>query len=203
MELRRLLAEQRVEVTAPLLLGATLVTRDAVVQIVEVEAYGGADDPGSHAHRRQSPKNATMFGPPGHAYVYFTYGNHWMLNVVAHPLGDPGAILIRGALPLQGIEALRPRRPKAKNDRDLLSGPGKITAALAVDRSHDAIDLLEKNSRLYLVPSKELRPYRISTRIGLAEGKGEHTPWRFVDAELDQYASRPHPKTEIILPPEK
>ncbi len=199
MDLRHLLATQRVETVAPLLLGATLVTPDATVQIVEVAAYAGADDPGSHAHRRKSPKNVTMFGPPGHAYVYFTYGNHWMLNIVAHPENDPAAILIRGAKPLTGIENLYPRRPKAKTDRDLLSGPGKITAALNLNRSHDSIDLLNPNERLHLIPAPHPRPYRVSTRIGIAVGKGELIPWRFVDAVDDVWASRPHPKGDMVL----
>lgn len=133
-----------------------------------------------------------MFGPAGNAYVYFTYGNHWMLCVVTHPEDDAAAILVRAAYPLKGQEIMQQRRPKAKKDEDLLSGPGKLAAAFALDGSFNGLDLLTPNDRLELIPAEKPRPYRIGTRIGIATGKGELTPWRFVDAELGTWASRPH-----------
>lgn len=198
MDFRKALAVTRVEEIAPRVLGAILTTPVGSCQIVEVEAYGGSDDPGSHAFRRQTPKNATMFGPPGHAYVYFTYGNHWMLNLVAHADQDPAAILIRAAKPLTGQDQMYKNRPKATKETDLLSGPGKLCAALEINKLLDGHDILTPNKELSLQITPQRRPYLVSTRIGLAEGKGEHTPWRFVDAEEVKWASRPHPKGNPI-----
>lgn len=178
---------------APKLLGWVLRTGDLSARIVEVEAYRTPDDPGCHAHRGQTPRCATMFGEPGHAYVYFTYGNHWMLNVVAHDAGNAAAILIRAAEPLTGLETMRARRPKAKRDEDLLSGPGKLAAAFGLDRRHDGLNLLS-SSELRLEPAEPPRNLLKGTRIGLALGKGDELPWRFVDADRLRWVSRPHPR---------
>jgi DNA-3-methyladenine glycosylase len=178
---------------APKLLGWVLRTGDLSARIVEVEAYRTPDDPGCHAHRGQTPRCATMFGEPGHAYVYFTYGNHWMLNVVAHDAGNAAAILIRAAEPLTGLEAMRARRPKAKRDEDLLSGPGKLAAAFGLDGRHDGLNLLS-SSELRLEPAEPPRNILTGTRIGLALGKGDELPWRFVDADRLRWVSRPHPR---------
>lgn len=134
-----------------------------------------------------------MFGPPGHAYVYFTYGSHWMLNVVAEPEGQGGAVLLRAARPLEGFDAMRLRRPKAARDQDLLSGPGKLAAAYGLDGSFDGIDLLDPTSPLRLEPGASPEEIGVGVRIGLAEGKGDDLPWRFVDVGAREWLSRPLP----------
>lgn len=191
MNFQQLLSQDVVE-AAPKLLGWHLSLGDCRARIVEVEAYRTPDDPGCHAHRGRSPRCATMFEAPGLAYVYFTYGNHWMLNVVAHPVGDPAALLIRAAEPLEGVELMRKRRPKAVRDEDLLSGPGKLTAAFGIDRRFDGTDLF--SGELRLEPGEPPAKTLTGTRIGLALGKGDELPWRFLDAERLRWASRPLPR---------
>ena len=154
--------------------GARLAAR-----IVEVEAYRGADDPGSHAYRRQTPRNAIMFGPPGHLYVYFSYGAHWCMNAVCGPGEQPHAVLLRAAAPLAGVDAMRERRAAAKRDRDLCSGPGRLGQAFGVDRTDNGVDLVR--GPLRIVDDGVAPPARpgISERIGLGADKGEHLPLRF------------------------
>lgn len=132
------------EQVARALLGARLVSEigglRAVGVIVETEAYGGADDPASHAATRagRTSRNASMFGPPGRAYVYRSYGMHWCLNVVTGAEGDPQAVLLRGLEPLEGAEAMARRR---SGRLPTSAGPGRLCEALGVDRSHDGHDL--------------------------------------------------------------
>ncbi|MBS1708985.1 MAG: DNA-3-methyladenine glycosylase, partial [Armatimonadetes bacterium] len=159
------------------------------VQIVEVEAYAGETDPGSHAFRGPTPRNQIMYGRAGHAYVYFCYGCHWMLNIVAGEEGDPSAVLVRAAMPVTGVESIRQNRPWARYDRDLLSGPGKLAQGLGITGAHNGLDLLDSSSLIRLRPSNQTREILHTTRIGLAKGKGEDIPWRFVDAELSEWAS--------------
>lgn len=173
------------------LLGAVLVSDEMSAVIVEAEAYRAEDDLGSHAHRGMTPRNRSMFSSPGRAYVYFTYGMHWMLNVVAHPEGSAAAVLIRAAAPASGIELMRERRQKAKSDRDLLAGPAKITQAFQIDRSHDHLDLFDPSSPIRLLPGIGARRILTGVRVGMAPGKGDTTPWRFVDADQIAYSSPP------------
>ncbi|MCX7800303.1 MAG: DNA-3-methyladenine glycosylase [Fimbriimonadales bacterium] len=190
MDLRAYLSRHPL-IVAPRLLGWRLAKDGCEVRLIELEAYADLEDPGSHAHRRPTRRNSPMFGPPGHAYVYFCYGNHWMVNIVAHEPGRAGAVLVRGALPFAGEALLRSRRPKARSDRDLLNGPGKLAQALRVDGSHSGLDLLSEGSPLRLLPPENWRPdhepdwerIRVTPRVGLAEGKGHELPWRFVLAE--------------------
>jgi DNA-3-methyladenine glycosylase len=134
-----------------------------------------------------------MFGRAGHAYVYFTYGNHWMLNVTCGPEGECGAVLLRAALPVSGVEAMWSRRPRARTERDLLSGPGKLAAAIGIDGSYSGSDMLARTTKFRLVPREEVRRVLVGTRIGLSQGMGDDKRWRFIAADDAEWASRPLP----------
>ena len=170
---------------APSLLGALLVSNigaPVTLRITEVEAYAGiGQDPGSHAHGRRTERNAAMFGPPGHAYVYFTYGMHWCLNVVVHPADAAGAVLLRAGEIVEGLGAARARRPAARTDRDLARGPARLAQALGVTGEQNGIDLLDPTSTLRLIALTDPAPGRLiasGPRTGVA-GAGAPTPWRF------------------------
>jgi DNA-3-methyladenine glycosylase len=164
---------------APELLNKVLRGNGVSARIVEVEAYRAGDDPGSHAYRGRTPRNASMFERPATLYVYFSYGNHWCMNAVCGPGAQAHAVLLRAAEPVAGIETMRARRPKARRDRDLCSGPGKLGQAFAVDRSLDGTSLVRGPLRVLDdgTPPPD-RPGR-SPRIGLAPGKGEQLRYRF------------------------
>ena len=180
--MRRLLSGP-VEEVAPLLLGARLSHGGVTVRLTEVEAYAGTgEDPGSHAHRGRTPRNAVMFGPPGRAYVYFTYGMHWCLNVVTGPEGRASAVLLRAGEVVDGIAVARARRP-GSSDRDLCRGPARLCRALGVDGALDGTDILAPGSplRLQLPPTSRRTPpgsWLAGPRVGVA-GEGAATPWRF------------------------
>ena len=147
-------------------------------RIVEAEAYLGANDMASHARRGlRSPRNESMYLEGGHAYVYFTYGMHWCMNVVTQEEGLAEAVLLRGAEPVRGIEAMRARRPKARRDYDLMNGPGKICSALEIDRRLDGESLA--GDRLWLT-ARDIEvadaDIAVSPRIGI-ENSGEAAPW--------------------------
>jgi DNA-3-methyladenine glycosylase len=149
-------------------------------RLVEVEAYRAEEDPGSHAYRGRTPRNASMFAAPGTLYVYFSYGNHWCMNAVC---GGPGArahaVLLRAAAPLTGIDMMHERRPAARRDRDLTSGPGRLGQAFAATRALDGTSLLR--GPLRILDDGVAPPVRpgVSTRIGLASGKGDELQYRF------------------------
>ncbi len=169
---------------APRLLGALLVSDlgpRVAVRVTEVEAYGGVgSDPASHAHRRRTERNASLFGPVGRAYVYFTYGMHWCLNVVAHTEGTAGGALIRAGEVITGVSAARSRRTSARRDRDLASGPARLAVCLGVTGDQDGIDLLDPVSPLRLELQAVDGSLAIASgpRTGIA-GAGADTPWRF------------------------
>jgi DNA-3-methyladenine glycosylase len=161
------------------LLGSVLVRKlegdTTTGTIVEVEAYRGADDPASHAYRGITKRTAVMFGEAGHAYVYFTYGNHFCINVTTEGDGVAGAVLIRALAPLRGIEKMRERRG-VEDVRNLTSGPGKLTKAMGINGSLNGEDLVRSRS-LYLLEGKPARGIAASPRIGLSVAK--ETEWRF------------------------
>lgn len=181
--------ERPVTAVAPDLLGMVLACGDRAGRIVEVEAYGGADDPASHGHRGRTPRNAVMFGPPGHLYVYFSYGMHWCANVVCEPDGRCGAVLIRALAPLRGTEAMWADRPAARRERDLCSGPAKLTAALGIAGDHNGADLLAPASPVALVGGHPVPPRQAtSSRIGITAATDR--PWRWY-VPGDPNVSRP------------
>jgi len=145
-------------------------------RLVEVEAYLGANDPASHARRGlRSPRNESMYLEGGHAYVYFTYGMHYCCNVVTQEADIAEAVLMRAAEPLQGIASMRKRRPKAKRDVDLMNGPGKLCAALDIDRRLDGEPL--DGDRLFLTPrDAPIGEIAVSARVGV-EGAGDAAFW--------------------------
>jgi len=170
------------------LLGLVLVRREAAAtlagRIVEVEAYVGVNDRASHAWRGKTARNAAMFGPPGHAYVYFTYGMHWCLNLVTDAEGVPAAVLLRAIEPLEGIELMRARRPKARKDAQLTSGPARLCQAFGIDGSFNGADLCAPDASLY-VEDRGLGhgPIVAAPRVGVDyAGKWAREPFRFYDA---------------------
>ena len=175
------LGDGSVAQVAPALLGGLLRVGGAAVRITEVEAYAGLGaDPGSHAHRSRTPRNEVMFGPPGRAYVYFTYGMHWCLNVVTGPVGQASAVLLRAAAVTDGLAAARARRP-GTSDRDLCRGPARLTKTLGITGEMNGIDLFAADSPVRLVlPSAPPDPglLQVGPRVGVA-GEGAQTPWRF------------------------
>lgn len=151
-------------------------------RIVEVEAYRGGDDPGSHAFRGRTARNATMWGPGGHLYVYFTYGMHWCANVVAGGEGCAQAVLLRAASPEGGVEAMRAaRRARSPRvaERDLCRGPARLCQAFGIDAAHDGADLVSGDRGLRLVDDGTPPPSRPATgpRVGLSAGA--ELPWRY------------------------
>jgi DNA-3-methyladenine glycosylase len=154
---------------APRLLGAVLTHGGVSVRLTEVEAYAGPLDPGSHAHRGPTARNAVMFGPPGHLYVYFVYGMHFCANLVTGPEGDPGAVLLRAGEVVAGCDVARERRP-GSTDRDLARGPARLCRALGIDLSHNGI-------RPDLVAGEPVVDLSTGPRVGLRHAADR--PWRF------------------------
>jgi DNA-3-methyladenine glycosylase len=177
---------------APELLNKVVVRGPRAGRIVEVEAYCGPIDPGSHAYRGRTARNATMFGSPGRLYVYFTYGMHWCANAVCGDEGEGVAVLIRALAPLRGLDEMRDARgPAAKRDRDLCSGPAKLCQAFGLDREFDGADLVTADRGITIVDDGHAPPAAPgnSERIGLTNG-AEH-PWRWFVVG-DPNVSRPN-----------
>lgn len=170
------------------LLNKVLVSGSLVARIVEVEAYCGADDPASHTYRGPTRRNATMFGPPGHLYVYFTYGMHWCANAVAGEEGQGTAVLLRAAAPLAGIDEMRTARPAARRDRDLCSGPAKLCQAFGITGVDDGLDLVTGPIRIVDDGTRPPADPGVSARIGISVAV-EHE-WRWF-VRGDRNVSRP------------
>ena len=191
---------------APELLGCTVSHAGVTVRLTEVEAYGGANDPGSHAFRGQTPRTRVMFGEPGGLYVYFTYGMHWCANLVCGPPGAASAVLLRAGEVIEGLDLARSRRVGV-SDRDLARGPARLAMTLALNRDQNGIDTVVEDSPLVVRaelpgassrssgvgrPSREI----VSTgpRVGVSGPGGDAAtyPWRFwLEGEATVSAYRP------------
>jgi DNA-3-methyladenine glycosylase len=185
--------EQSTLEVARQLLGKYLVRKHpdgtTVGRIVETEAYVGPQDKACHASRGRTARTEIMFGPAGHAYVYFVYGFHHMLNIVTEQMDFPSAVLIRAVEPVNGVTLMRQRRG-IETLRDLASGPGKLCEAFAIDRSLNGSDIC--GSALYVRDNGEPEPDVINRpRIGVDyAGKWKHKPWRFL-IKGNPFVSRP------------
>jgi DNA-3-methyladenine glycosylase len=178
------------------LLGAVLVGGDVAVRLTEVEAYAGDVDPASHAFRGRTPRNDVMFGPGGHAYVYFTYGMHFCVNLVCGPSGAAAAVLLRAGAVVDGIDVARGRRPGA-SDRDLARGPARLTKAMGITRALNGADVCSRRSPLLVLPGDPVPEdvVRRGPRVGVSAAAD--LPWRlWVDGDPTVSSYRPHaPKT--------
>lgn len=173
VRLTRAFFNRSVHVVAPELIGATLLVDGVGGTIVEVEAYDH-EDPAAHGFGGRTARNATMFGPAGHAYVYLIYGLYWCLNFVCEPEGVANAVLIRALEPTVGIPAMQKRR-KLKDARLLCSGPGRLCEALGITRAQDGLSLDAAPFRLLARP--DAVPLAVGPRIGIT--KAIDKPWRY------------------------
>lgn len=160
------------------LLGRVLVHGETAGIIVENEAYLGGDDLASHSAAGLTPRTRVLFGPPGHTYVYLSYGMHDCLNITAAREGDPGSVLIRALEPMEGIEIMRARRPGARTDRDLTSGPGRLTKALAITRADNGADVTHGELTIRRPEHEKHFEIDVTPRIGIS--KCVDWPLRFV-----------------------
>lgn len=149
------------------------------VRLVEVEAYRGADDPASHSYRGRTARNAVMFGPPGHLYVYFIYGMHFCVNISCQPDGEAAAVLLRAGEVVSDLEVARARRPTARRDADLARGPARLASLLGLRREHNGLDVLDPASAVRLRAGEPVDPTAVRTgpRVGVVAAHDR--PWRF------------------------
>lgn len=182
---------------APGLLGRWLVCGSRAVRIVEVEAYGGEDDPASHAFGGRTRRNASMFARPGVLYVYRSYGVHWCANVVCDAEGRAGAVLVRAGAPVAGVDAMRAARG-GRGDRALCSGPGRLCQALGIDGSHDGGDLLDTASAVRLVAG-DGPPVDVVADLRVGITRAVDRPWRWYVAGDSHVSGRRRPPRRGIV----
>jgi DNA-3-methyladenine glycosylase len=182
----------------PDLLGRILVRKVGdgtllAARIVEAEAYQ-EDDPASHSFRGRTNRTEVMFGPPGHAYVHFTYGMHHCMNIVTGSTGEGSAVLLRAAEPLEGLEEMA-RRRGTNDPRALCSGPGRLCQALGIDRADNGLDLV-RGRLLWILEGAPVAPSTISVgpRVGITSGT--ERPWRF-SVQGDRFVSRARPVVPV------
>lgn len=165
-----------VELVAPTLLGGLLRHGPVAVRLTEVEAYGGATDPASHAFRGRTARTEVMFGPPGRLYVYFSYGMHWAMNVVCGPDGTASGVLLRAGEVVEGVDVARSRRGRA-SDRDLARGPGRLAQALGVAAEHKGTSLLGGGPLTLELDPPAAGAVSTGPRVGVS--LEAERPWRF------------------------
>jgi DNA-3-methyladenine glycosylase len=167
-------------VVAPELLGLMLVGADGRAgRIVEVEAYAD-DDPAAHSFGGRTARNASMFGPPGHLYVYRSYGLHWCANVVCATPGVGAGVLLRALEPLSGLEAMRAARGLRVVDRDLCRGPGRLAQAMGITGADDGIDLLARGGRFTLRRAAGTPAHEVDATARIGISKTVDAPWRWL-----------------------
>ena len=192
---RQALAGPVLEV-APVLLGCHLTAGGVTVRLTEVEAYAGQADPGSHAFRGRTARTEVMFGPPGHLYVYFTYGMHWCANVVTGVEGAASAVLLRAGEVVAGHEVAAHRRARTR-ERDWARGPARLASALGLSREHNGVDVCGSEPEPRLEPPDapvDTSLVRTGARVGVSGpgGDGAAYPWRFwLEGEPTVSAYRP------------
>lgn len=169
--------DREVTEVAPDLLNKILVRGPRAARIVEVEAYRGDEDPASHAYRGPTKRNATMFGPPGHLYVYFTYGMHWCANAVCRPVGTGHAVLLRAGAPLDGLDEMREARRAGARDRDLCRGPARFCQAFSVTGPDDGTDLVRGDIRICDDGTPPPAVPGCGPRVGIRQAADR--PWRW------------------------
>lgn len=156
-------------------LGSMVGGELTAVELTEIEAYGGEDDPASHAYRGRTPRNESMFGPAGTIYVYRSYGVHWCMNIVTGLPGRGEAVLLRGGRPVAGEAVMARRRRRATN---LADGPGKLTQALGISAAHDGLRLGSTDLVSLDLPVRPVGTILATPRVGISQEVGR--PWRFV-----------------------
>jgi DNA-3-methyladenine glycosylase len=176
--LPRSFLDRPVLAVAPALLGALVEHDGVVVRLTEVEAYDGGEDPASHAFRGPTPRNAVMFGPPGHLYLYFTYGMHWCANVVCGPAGKASAVLLRAGEVIEGEPLARSHRPDVKPLHALARGPANLVRALGLGPHDNGRDVCSPGPvRLLRGPTVSAPAIRSGPRVGIRAAADR--PWRF------------------------
>jgi DNA-3-methyladenine glycosylase len=174
------------------LLGAVVGHGGVAIRLSEVEAYDGEIDPASHAFRGQTPRNAVMYGPPGHAYVYFTYGMHFCMNLVCGPPGQASAVLLRAGEVVEGLAEAKLRRPGVRV-RDLARGPARLTLTLAVDRALGGADVTDAAGSLRVCSGTPVPDALVARGPRVGVSAGAETPWRlWIDGDPTVSVYRPY-----------
>jgi len=188
---------------APDLLGCVLWHESVGVELTEAEAYMGEADPASHAYRGRTARTAVMFGPPGHAYVYFTYGMHFCVNLVCLPEGTASAVLLRAGRIVAGEELARIRRPSSRRASDLASGPARLCQALGIGRAENGADVCVPQSPLRITSTTDCYDKNISQGPRVGVSTGAEVPWRYwVTGDPTVSAYRAHvPRTQKPVTP--
>lgn len=190
--LARTFFDRPVEAVAVGLLGQVLVHGEVAVRLTEVEAYAGPLDPASHAYRGRTPRTAVMFGPPGHAYVYFTYGMHFCVNLVCGKEGTASAVLLRAGEVISGLDEACARRPSSTK-RDLARGPARLCTALGIGREQNGLDVCSPDGPLRILEGDPAEPSRIRNGPRTGVNGAKETPWRFwIDGDPSVSPYRAH-----------